>query len=204
MHTVSRCSLARATTASSARPSPSRSSAPASCTCSASPVSTTSEDVRPWWNQRPCDPSVSATASTNAAVSWWSVASSSATRSGVGGCARSAIARTASPGTAPSSPQASSAASSTANQQASFLSSDQTSAIAGREYREITGSILVAAPARSARLPQDSDCQDRRVLRAVDPDRGNRHARRELHDRKQRVEPVEDALLRAKRHADHG
>ena len=35
------------------------------------------------------------------------------------------------------------------------------------------------------------------------PDAGDRHARRHLHDREQRVEPVEHALRRAERHADH-
>ena len=67
MHTVSRCSSARATTARNARPTPAIRIAPASCTVSASAVSRTSDDVSPKWNQRPSSPSVSATASTNAA-----------------------------------------------------------------------------------------------------------------------------------------
>ena len=48
--------------------------------------------------------------------------SSSATRSGLGGCARSRISATTSAGTAPSSAQASRAASSTSSQRASLLS----------------------------------------------------------------------------------
>ena len=47
MQSVSLCSSARAATAASARSIPSSSRAPASCTCSASAVSTTSDDVRP-------------------------------------------------------------------------------------------------------------------------------------------------------------
>src|SRR5437762_5459663 len=142
MQSVCRCSCARATTARCARATPSASSSPAARTCSASPVSTTSEEVRPWWNQRPSGPSVSATASTNAAVSWCSVASSSATRSGLGGRAFSRIDRADSAGTNPSSAPASSAASSTSSQRTSFSSSDQILAISGREYRAITASSL--------------------------------------------------------------
>ena len=80
----------------------------------------------------------SATASTNAARSWCVRASISRTRSGVGAFARARIASAASRGTRPSSAHASSAASSTSSQRSSLLSSDQTRAIAGREYRAIT------------------------------------------------------------------
>ena len=60
-------------------------------------------------------------------------ASISATCPGVGAVARSRTARAASAGTAPTSAHASSAASSTSSHDASFLSSDQTWAMAGRE-----------------------------------------------------------------------
>ena len=56
-------------------------SRPASCTASASAVSSTSEDVSPKWIQRPSGPTCSASASTNAATSWFVTRSSSATRS---------------------------------------------------------------------------------------------------------------------------
>ena len=133
MQTVFRCSSARAVTRARARSIPSRTRTPASWICRESAVSTTSDDVRPKWTQRPSGPSCSVTASTKAAVSWSVTRSISATRSGVGTCARARIAATSSAGIAPTSAHASSAASSTSNQRASLLSSDQILVMAGRE-----------------------------------------------------------------------
>ena len=97
------------------------------------PVSTMSDEVSPWWIQRPAGPTSSATASTNAARSCCVSRSSSATRSG-SAAARAPGSRPPHPaGSAPSSAQASRAASSTSSQRASLLSSDQTPAISGRE-----------------------------------------------------------------------
>ena len=132
MQSVSRCSSARSTTARNARSSPSRTRAPASWTVRASAVSSTSDDVRPKWNQRPSSPRDPATASTNAATSWFVSRSSSATRAADGGCATDRMRAAASPGTTPSSLQPSSAASSTSSILASFASSDQTWVMAGR------------------------------------------------------------------------
>ena len=54
-----------------------------------------------------------------------------------------------------------------------------------------------------AALGEDPRREDRRVPRAVDRDARDRHARRHLRDREQRVEPAADALRRAQRDADH-
>ena len=75
---------------------------------------------------------VSATASTNAATSWFVSRSISATRSGEGGRATDRIRSTASAGTTPSSAQPSRAASSTSSIRESLASSDQIRAMAGR------------------------------------------------------------------------
>ena len=47
--------------------------------------------------------------------------------------------------------------------------------------------------AGSGRRSHDSGCEHRRILRVVDADAGYGHARRHLHDREERVEPVQDA-----------
>ena len=133
MQSVSRCSSARATTTSNARSIPARIPAPASWSMSESAVSRTSDEVRPKWNQRPSSPRVDATASTNAATSWFVSRSSSATRSGDGATAFRWIRSTASAGTTPTLAHPSSAASSTSSMRASRASSDQIRAISGRE-----------------------------------------------------------------------
>ncbi len=78
---------------------------PASWIATESAVSRTSDEVRPKWNQRPSSPSVSATASTNAATSWFVSRSSSATRAGVGGFASARMRSTASAGITPTAAQ---------------------------------------------------------------------------------------------------
>ena len=50
---------------------------------------------------------------------------------------------------------------------------------------------------------EDPRCEHGRVLRVVDADGRDRHARRHLHDREQRVEAVEHRHRRAQRDADH-
>ena len=66
-----------------ARARPARSPSPARWSCSASAVSSTSEDVRPKWIQRPAGPAEAASTSTNAATSWSVTCSRSLTASTV-------------------------------------------------------------------------------------------------------------------------
>ena len=105
---------------------------PASWTESESAVSRTSEDVRPKWNHRPSSPRRSATASTNAATSWFVSRSTSATRSGDGGRATDGSVDGVG-GHDAEHAQPSRAASSTSSIRESLASSDQIRAMAGRE-----------------------------------------------------------------------
>ena len=67
--TVSRCCSASRFTTPSSTSSRSSSRSAAARSCSASPVSSTSDDVIPKWTQRPSGPTESATTWTNAATS---------------------------------------------------------------------------------------------------------------------------------------
>ena len=94
-------------------------------------MSSTSEDVSPWWTQRPSSPIEAATTSTNAATSWSVICSRSLTASTVK-LARSRTTAASAAGTAPASASASTTASSTASQPSSFACSDQTAPMSGR------------------------------------------------------------------------
>ena len=107
--------------------------------CSAIPVSRTSEEVSPKWTQRPSGPIDAATTSTNAAMSWCVMRSRSSTSSTVN-AARSRTAAASWGGMRPSSAQASTARISISSQFAIRASSDQTAAISGRLYLGITAS----------------------------------------------------------------
>ena len=74
-HSVCACSRARVTKASASARAPGTITSPTARSCSASAVSSTSEEVNPKWIQRPASPAEEASTSTNAAMSW-SVSSS--------------------------------------------------------------------------------------------------------------------------------
>ena len=94
-------------------------------------MSSTSDEVRPWWTQRPASPTEPATTSTNAATSWSVTFSRSLTSSTVKE-ARSRIVAASSSGTTPCSESASTTASSTCSQVSNLRRSDQTAPISGR------------------------------------------------------------------------
>ncbi len=88
-HSVSACSRARlGQRGGELARRAARSAAPARCSCSASAVSSTSEDVRPKWIQRPAGPADAPSTSTNAATSWSVTRSRSLTASTVNVAAR--------------------------------------------------------------------------------------------------------------------
>jgi len=117
---VRRCSSARARMAAASPSSSFRMRSHASRICSASAVSSTSDDVRPKWSQRADGPTTSATAVVNAITSCCVVRSISSILGT--SCAmsiaraRSRMSRAASAGTIPASAVASAAAISTASQ----------------------------------------------------------------------------------------
>ena len=94
-------------------------------------MSSTSEDVRPWWTQRPASPTDSATTSTNAATSW--SVTSLALADGLGGergplaHQRGVLGRHHA-----RSARASTTASSTSSQVSSLRCSDHSDRISGR------------------------------------------------------------------------
>jgi hypothetical protein len=125
--TVSTCSRARrAITATSSR-APAVTISPAARSCSASAVSSTSEEVRPKWIQRPEGPALRLRTSTKAATSWSVTRSRSLTACTVNVAAR--IARR-SPSVGPDSSSA--AATSTRRQASMRASSVHSAPIASR------------------------------------------------------------------------
>jgi len=126
--------------------------------CSASAVSSRSEDVIPKWTYAAASRGVvlSAQADRNAITSWLVTASIAATASGVGGGAARTGA-TLSAGTTPAAAFASRARVSTRHQSSYLCASLQTRPISGSVYRSITGSLSRSAvPAhRPGRLPPD-------------------------------------------------
>jgi hypothetical protein len=130
MQTVSRNSSALRLTTPSNRSRSASSTSALARSCIASPVSSTSDDVSPWWIHRPSSPTDAATTSTNAATSWRVTRSRSRTAS-TSNDARSRHARASSFGTTPTAAHASTAASSTSSQFAILARSDQIAAISG-------------------------------------------------------------------------
>ncbi len=120
---------ARACSASASRTSraPATSCSPALRSWSASAVSSTSEEVRPKWIQRPAGPALSLRTSTKAATSWSVIRSRSCTASTVKVAARMA---SRSSGVGPSI--SSQAATSTCRQASILASSVQRAPISGR------------------------------------------------------------------------
>ena len=94
-------------------------------------MSSTSDEVSPWWTQRPASPTEPATTSTKAATSWSVTFSRSLTASTVNE-ARSRIAAASSSGTTPCSESTSTTASSTWSHVSNLRRSDQTAPISGR------------------------------------------------------------------------
>ena len=126
-HSVSACSRARSASTRASSFAPGTITSPARRSCSASAVSSTSEEVSPKWIQRPAGPADADSTSTNAATSWSVTASRSRTASTVKVAARIAS-RSASAG--PSS--ASAAATSTSRHAVMRASSVQISPSSGR------------------------------------------------------------------------
>ena len=87
-HSVSTCSRARAASAATSSRAPATRTSPTARSCSASAVSSTSEEVSPKWIQRPASPAEAASTSTNAATSWSVTRSRSSTASTVNVAAR--------------------------------------------------------------------------------------------------------------------
>ena len=128
------CSAAAARTSSTPRISRSQVAA----ICTASVVSSTSEEVSPWCIQRAAGPTESATFSRKAITSWL-VRFSISKISGRENFALSRMARASSAGICPSRAMASQASVSISSQISYLRWSDQSARISGREYRSITG-----------------------------------------------------------------
>ena len=105
-------------------------SAQARWSCSASAVSSRSEEVMPWWSQVFSGPRSSLTCVRNAITSWWTVASIAAIRA-ASGCARARIASALPAGARPVSSMARTAAISTSSHVAKRAASVQTFPISG-------------------------------------------------------------------------
>ena len=126
-HSVSACALACSASAAASARAPARIGSPARLSCSASAVSSTSEDVSPKWIQRPAGPADAASTSTKAATSWSVTRSRSCTASTV-----NVEARIASRSSAVGPSSASAAATSTSRQASILAWSVQTAPSSGR------------------------------------------------------------------------
>ena len=124
---VSRCSRARSASAATSSRAAGRITSPAARICSASAVSSTSDEVRPKWIQRPAGPAEAASTSTNAATSWSVTRSRSRTASTV-----NVAPRMASSSSGVGSSSSSQAATSTRRQASMRASSVQTRPSSGR------------------------------------------------------------------------
>src|SRR5919202_1615616 len=67
----------------------------------------------------------------------------------------------------------------------------------------IETSLAASSVSPASAKREDARREDAGIPRVVDPDGRDGHARRQLHDREQRVEPVEDRQGRTERDADH-
>ena len=126
-HSVPACSRARSASAAASSRAPGTMTSPARRSCRASAVSSTSDEVRPKWIQRPAGPADPLRTSTKAATSWSVTASRSFTASTVKVAPRMASRSSA---VGPSS--ASAAATSTSRQAVIRASSVQSSPSWGR------------------------------------------------------------------------
>src|SRR3954470_6314690 len=211
--TVPRCSSAFSRVIASARSSRSSKMSPAARSCSARPVSSTSEEVRPKWIHLPAGPTFSATAWTNAATSCFVISSSSFTRSTVND-AFSLMSFRSSAEMWSRRAHPSHARTSIRSQFSKRASSDQTAAISGSVYRGITrsssklqalGQVVLEDTEPTTDLlvadPDDLGGEDRRVHGAVDRDGRDRHAGGHLRRGVQRLRsPV---VLAGDGNADH-
>src|SRR5215207_9907746 len=170
---VSRCSSAlsrRVATSASALAS-SRSVASTSCTASA--VSSRSEEVRPKWTYAAASRGLvlSAQADRKAMTSCWVTSSMAATAAGVGGRA-ARTGSTAESGTVPAAACASSTSLSTRHHSSYLCASLQTAPISGSVYRSITPAILAGrigyGSGAAGRSPRSAG---RRPARVGDPRR---------------------------------